>query len=392
LNAGNYAVEVIDANNIKAVATITITQPDKLEPNLNVTTYPNGYNISCFNCSNGAASLAITGGVSPFSIAWSIGANANSISGLNAGNYNLMITDANGCIDSKDFNVTQPDREDWSMNGNTNSNPATQYMGTADSTDFKIKTKGVERMKFGSDGEIKFSSLIGNSSFNYLYVDQNGTVKKGPGIPPTSPSCGNPVMPWYSLLSDMSTIFLCNTNRVGIGTQSPDAYLHVNAPDYKGFLLSLDNSIYSGNAFEIKDQTNNSLFKISSDGSVFNSNIMGINTQYVPTGYTLAVEGKVIAEEIFVKLRSNWPDYVFSKDYKLMPISELKSFIDKNKHLPELKDQADVQDESGYLLGETQVLLLKKIEELTLYIIELDSQIKRQNSEILLLKNAKKEK
>jgi hypothetical protein len=343
LNAGNYAVEVIDANNIKAVATITITQPDKLEPNLNVTTYPNGYNISCFNCSNGAASLAITGGVSPFSIAWSIGANANSISGLNAGNYNLMITDANGCIDSKDFNVTQPDREDWSMNGNTNSNPATQYMGTADSTDFKIKTKGIERMKFGSDGEIYIDStskLLQNGP-GALYIDANGKLKTSAVDVLAAPCAGlaTPPAKWNSSNTDLN-LFTCPQTAVGIGDWSIPSGIgfYVNVPSRFDFPIGI-----------------------------------GTSPQ---TGYKLVVNGNVGVRELRVKAAGLWPDYVFAKEYKLKSLSELKTFISDNGHLPNMPSANEVEKD-GQSVGTIQLLQQEKIEELFLYVLQLSDQLEQ---------------
>jgi hypothetical protein len=222
LKVGNYAVEVVDANNIKAIANITITQPDKLEPNLNVTTYPNGYNISCFNCSNGVASLAIAGGVSPFNIAWSTGANANSISGLNAGNYNVIITDANGCLIGKDFNVTQPDREDWSMNGNTNSNPASQYMGTADSTDFVLKANGTESLRLKSNGQIKIKSF--QSTNGGVIISNPDGILSNVTFPA---SCvGSVTFPWQQSPNDPADVFSC-WRRFGIGTDDPQVRLEV---------------------------------------------------------------------------------------------------------------------------------------------------------------------
>jgi len=107
----------------------------------------------------------------------------------------------------------------------------------------------------------------------------------------------------------------------------------------------------------------------------FNSNQVGINTDYMPADYTLAVNGKIIAEEVRVQLRANWPDYVFEKDYELMPISELKKYIDENKHLPEVPSAEEINERGGQDLGEMDRLLLKKIEELSLYIIQQQAEI-----------------
>jgi Asp-tRNA(Asn)/Glu-tRNA(Gln) amidotransferase B subunit len=88
------------------------------------------------------------------------------------------------------------------------------------------------------------------------------------------------------------------------------------------------------------------------------------------------VKGKILAEEVRVQLSGDWPDYVFTQNYDLMPIDELETFINKNNHLPEIPSSAKVTEEGGIDVGEMNALLLKKIEELSLYVIELHKEIK----------------
>ena len=97
----------------------------------------------------------------------------------------------------------------------------------------------------------------------------------------------------------------------------------------------------------------------------------------IPAGSLLAVDGKITCEEVLVKLSQNWPDYVFADDYKLPELSDVKSFIQENKHLPGIP-KASEMEKNGQNIGEMQRLMLEKIEELTLYIIEL----KKENDEI----------
>jgi trimeric autotransporter adhesin len=107
-------------------------------------------------------------------------------------------------------------------------------------------------------------------------------------------------------------------------------------------------------------------------GLLYNTTLsgkVGIGTSSIPSGYKLAVAGNVIAEKIKVQLQGQWPDYVFDKDYQLMPLSALEKFIQQNKHLPEVPTTAEVEKE-GVDIGNNQALLLKKIEELTLHLIE----------------------
>jgi len=95
----------------------------------------------------------------------------------------------------------------------------------------------------------------------------------------------------------------------------------------------------------------------------------------IPTSHKLYVTGGISAEEVKVKLKENWSDYVFEPHYKLLTLPELESFIITNRHLPEIPPAAEVE-KNGINLGEMNALLLKKIEELTLYIIEQEKRIK----------------
>jgi hypothetical protein len=66
---------------------------------------------------------------------------------------------------------------------------------------------------------------------------------------------------------------------------------------------------------------------------------------------------------------------VFEKEYDLMSIYELEKFINSNKHLPDIPSKNEVEQAKGFEIGEMQVNLLKKVEELTLYIISLQKQV-----------------
>lgn len=111
---------------------------------------------------------------------------------------------------------------------------------------------------------------------------------------------------------------------------------------------------------------------------------VGIGTAAI-ADHKLAVGGTIIAEKVRVKLQSNWPDYVFQKDYQLPSLEEVKAFIQKNNHLPGVPSAAVVEKE-GLDLGNNQAILLKKIEELTLYLIEQNNQIEEMKKEIKALK------
>jgi hypothetical protein len=96
-----------------------------------------------------------------------------------------------------------------------------------------------------------------------------------------------------------------------------------------------------------------------------------------PSTYKLGVGGRIICEELKVKLQSSgWPDYVFAKNYKLKPLDELENYINKNKHLPNIPVAAEIQKE-GLEVGEMQRRMMEKIEELTLYVIDLKKEIEK---------------
>jgi hypothetical protein len=87
----------------------------------------------------------------------------------------------------------------------------------------------------------------------------------------------------------------------------------------------------------------------------------------------LEVNGTIRSKEVKVEA-APWPDYVFSSNYSLISLQELQDFIDTYGHLPEVPD-AETVEEEGIALGEMNALLLKKIEELTMHLIEKDQQI-----------------
>ncbi len=112
-----------------------------------------------------------------------------------------------------------------------------------------------------------------------------------------------------------------------------------------------------------------------------NSGNIAIGGRNFADDYKLSVEGKVICEEIRVSMQSNWPDYVFTDEYDLMPIDNLRKYIDEKGHLPNIPPASEVE-ELGIELGVMQKLMMEKIEELSLYIIQQDERIKALENEI----------
>ncbi len=100
---------------------------------------------------------------------------------------------------------------------------------------------------------------------------------------------------------------------------------------------------------------------------------MKINTDLSSEfGGNIAVNGTAKAEEIIVT-ENVGADFVFERDYRLPALAEVKKYIQKNKHLPEIPSAKEMI-EHGVSVGKLQIKLLQKIEELTLYVIELEEQ------------------
>ncbi|MBI4648788.1 MAG: hypothetical protein HY738_19915 [Bacteroidia bacterium] len=197
---------------------------------------------------------------------------------------------------------------------------------------------------------------------------------------------------------------------VGIGTTNPQALVHIMDGD-----LLLENNYYlkskrngntsnliglsgsgAGCRIEIGEATSfpsevriftptdagqgvsihNGTYKIAffrNDGNV------GIGTTNIPTGFKLAVNGKIYCEKVKV-VEDVGSDYVFEKDYPLMTIGELEAYIDTVQHLPDVPS-AEEMKKNGLDLGDISIILLKKVEELTLYLIEQNKRIDELSSE-----------
>lgn len=136
--------------------------------------------------------------------------------------------------------------------------------------------------------------------------------------------------------------------------------------------------VESANSAQIRFQTNPGTGTFENRMIIGANGAVGINVQPADMSKlgtaTLGVNGKILATEVEVKLFGSWPDFVFKKDYQLMPLCEVENFINENGHLPNVPNEAQVK-ENGINLGQMDGILLQKIEELTLHIIELNKRI-----------------
>jgi len=176
-----------------------------------------------------------------------------------------------------------------------------------------------------------------------------------------------------------------SNGNVGIGITSPTDKLQI-----EGNQFSLRNAgSNNGLIFNVNAFGHPAIIPTNGNGTVdkhlliapYGGNV-GIGTAN-PTE-KLAVNGKIRAKEIKVEA-SNWPDYVFEEGYKVGTLEKLESYIKTNKHLPEVPGAKEVET-NGIELGEMNKLLLKKIEELTLYVIELKKENVEQQKQLDQLK------
>jgi hypothetical protein len=96
----------------------------------------------------------------------------------------------------------------------------------------------------------------------------------------------------------------------------------------------------------------------------------------LPAGYKMYVEKGILTEKVKVAIKTsaNWSDYVFDKNYKLMPLPQVEKYIQLNKHLPGIPSAAEVVKE-GIDLADMNAKLLAKVEELTLHMIAMQKEI-----------------
>jgi hypothetical protein len=189
-------------------------------------------------------------------------------------------------------------------------------------------------------------------------------------------------------------------SNVGIGTNTPAASLHIKSAMPS---LQIDKSSNAYEAlirfakagttqFYIWTDNGDDALKIESTGAgdtddmprmefpFDNKNIyMAESGGNVGIGTTspdqkLTVNGTIHTKEVIVDLSVPGPDYVFEKDYNLLSLSEIEKYIVAHKHLPEVPSAKEME-ENGVNLKEMNMLLLKKVEELTLYLIEMNEKI-----------------
>lgn len=197
-----------------------------------------------------------------------------------------------------------------------------------------------------------------------------------------------------SELEAYRTLTLKSNGNVGINIANPGARLEVagairssgfsstsgyfEATNVQNGNVYFTTNTISGNGFlKLNRLDGGTVIYLNSFGASYftGGNVLIGKTSQANTGYKLDVDGPVHATRVVVN--SNGADYVFDSSYNLRSLDEVESFIKSNHHLPEIAPAADMQA-NGIDLGDNQTKLLQKTEELTLYLIEQNKQLKEQ--------------
>ena len=211
--------------------------------------------------------------------------------------------------------------------------------------------------------DFTITRLLGSNSQG----SSNGTLVTQPlflARAVSNTSTYNPTNP-----STYTTHFIINYNgNTGIGVANPLAQLNVL------------------NTFLVSDPNANNLFQVNSNGivNVYNDIVVRGSTRIECRIYA---NGLIRAREVKVDMIDIPPDYVFDKNYALMPLKELEIFLALHKHLPGVPSASEMKEEGSLNLGEMQFKLLEKVEELTLYVLKIEKENEEMKTRLCKLEN-----
>ncbi|MCL2290028.1 MAG: hypothetical protein FWC34_04895, partial [Bacteroidetes bacterium] len=232
---------------------------------------------------------------------------------------------------------------------------------------------------------LNFVYRISSTNNNILFLDNNGHI----GVGKTNPSSAldvNGTATVNELRAQSATIANALTagsaaitgttqltGNVGIGTAPAQEKLNVNG-SFKATNADITNTLIAGT--------------LTSKGALNaqTATINGTVTADALNAESAKISGRICAKEVRVAVSGGpcWPDFVFAKDYKLPTLNEVEQFINENQHLPNVPSAAEVEA-NGIELGEMNAILLRKVEELTLYIIQMEKRLSEIESKKIVV-------
>jgi len=233
----------------------------------------------------------------------------------------------------------------WNLTGNSGTNPSTNFLGTSDSNDLILKTNNLERFRINSVGNVG----IGTNPESDIILKLQGRTQ-----------------------------FFSDINSDTFTVQNTGANIDAGAS-----LVWLNYAQYQPNNPGVLDVSGlttpgiwESTFSLKANGKLLIGNYSQFPNCSDCNDYRVFIKNGIRTEKIKVDIAASngWADYVFEKNYNLMPLNELEKFITENKHLPEVPTTKEAI-ENGIELKEMNILLLKKVEELTLYVIQQQKEL-----------------
>ena len=251
---------------------------------------------------------------------------------------------------------------------------------------------GIRTTSPSAELEVKGEILISNDSSSKLRVGRYSAASPNAYI--KAESSANQL---HLQIGNVTKMVIDDSGNIGIGTSAPETGLEIrgNGTSWRRGFLCLKNlnedagiRIYDSysdvkhHIFNVNDEGD--ILRLAPAGSYGSGGITISQTGNVGIGTVtpdnkLDVKGTIRSEELIVE--SGWADYVFNDDYVPMALDQVEKHIKLKGHLPGIPTEAEVK-QNGIALGAFQAKLLEKIEELTLYLIEQDKKIQRQNSMI----------